>query len=188
MIAESVTEIGYAAFAGCINLKEVELPISLTEVGQDVLRDTEWKQINTIDGFFIMSDILWSYEDEDASVVNIPLGVKLIADGAFYESNCKKVVLPDTVKYIGQSAFAYSENLRSVYLPESIIKMGIGAFYFCTSLEEIVLPDSLMYVPEWTFYGCSSLKKITFSINTKIIGEKAFFNVRSWKISNCQIH
>lgn len=126
IIPDSVTEIGQEAFYGCTNLKDVVLSISLSEVGQDAFSNTEWKQINTIDGLFIMNDILWSYEGENESVVYIPLGIKLIADGAFYRSDCEKIVLSDTVRYIGQTAFANSNHLRSVYLPESIIKMGVG--------------------------------------------------------------
>lgn len=69
--------------------------------------------------------------------VTIADTVTTIKDCAFLGCSFENIVIPNSVIYIGYSAFAYCESLKSVTIPESVNKIEDGAFYRCYSLERI---------------------------------------------------
>ena len=80
------------------------------------------------------------------------------------EKNCFRdndlittVILPDTVKHIGEYAFATCEDLQYVYLPESIETIEMGAFTSCDELCYIRVPDKCRSVGSDAFNGCPRL-------------------------------
>lgn len=64
-----------------------------------------------------------------------------------------EVVIPNTVKEIGESAFKGCSSLAVVTLAASIKKIGAGAFHSCTSLSTVTVPDG---ISEITFEASSS--------------------------------
>lgn len=69
--------------------------------------------------------------------------IESIADQAFMgNTHIEVVLLPDTVKWIGQQAFNNCTSLQDIgHLPSQLYQMGGGAFNNCSSLtNEIVIP------------------------------------------------
>lgn len=87
----------------------------------------------------------------DKESVVIPEGVTNIFDNAFDKCNMKAVVLPNSLKRIGEHAFSSCENLESVS--------------FGTGIEVI---------NEYSFCGCQMLKQINIPCNIKVIENQAF--------------
>ena len=54
-----------------------------------------------------------------------------------------EIVIPDSVKIIGENAFEECNNLLSVTIPESVIEIGDGAFENCNKLVEVYNLSSL---------------------------------------------
>lgn len=84
-----------------------------------------------------------------------------IGENAFdCEENIRTVVIPNTVKYIGMTAFRLS-GLTNVRIPHSVKTIGVGAFMSCTGLTSIIVPDSVEEIGEGAFacgnYGVSSV-------------------------------
>ncbi|MCM1505634.1 MAG: leucine-rich repeat protein [Ruminococcus flavefaciens] len=87
--------------------------------------------------------------DDSATEVIIPsdiegVPVTNIKFNAF--CNCsylESVVIPDSVKVIGERAFFGCTSLTSIEIPDSVTSIEYGAFYNCTSLVSIKIPDSL---------------------------------------------
>lgn len=70
-----------------------------------------------------------------------------IADGAFsYNTILSKIVIPESIKSIGQQAFYNCENLTEIELSEGITELKYNTFYGCKRLENITLPNSLTTV------------------------------------------
>lgn len=65
-------------------------------------------------------------------------------------------------------------NLKSVVLPNTIKRIGNNALKNCQKLESVVIPNSVEYIGSRAFYGCLSLKSITMSSSLKSIGNSAF--------------
>ncbi|MBE5774897.1 MAG: hypothetical protein E7337_13355 [Clostridiales bacterium] len=90
--------------------------------------------------------------------------VTAISAGAF--ANCltlKKVVLPESMRIIGESAFFECLNLKNVDFNHGLEEIYSAAFYKCESLERVWLPDSLTVLGEYAFSECSSVKQVRLS-------------------------
>ena len=73
-------------------------------------------------------------------------GVAIIGDRAFYDAKLRSVTLPNSLRAIGQSAFAGCKNLTDVALPEGLEVIKDTAFRDCESLAELSLPSTLLEV------------------------------------------
>jgi len=71
-------------------------------------------------------------------VLTIPEGETEIARGAYMDhQEIRKVILPETLKWIGDTAFAGCENLCEITIPASVEKIDYQAFKGCENLREI---------------------------------------------------
>ncbi len=113
--------------------------------------------------------IITGYTGTDSTVV-IPSSidgfeVTEIAGGAFRSSTMESVTFPDTLTWIGDSAFAKCDSLTEVRLPatDKFKHMGTYAFENCANLKKIWVPEdfkpSYMVAP---FYQCAQLKEVEF--------------------------
>lgn len=91
-----------------------------------------------------------------------------------YKGVSTDVVIPDSVMYIGKSAFRGGTGLTSVTIPDSVIHIKESAFEGCTSLTSITIPDSVVHIEKSTFEGCTGLKSVTIPQSVKSIGGSAF--------------
>ena len=94
-------------------------------------------------------------------------------------SNIKKIVMPDTVTYIGEYAFGDYHSgvpLEEIVLSKNLKSIGPCAFRGCYDLKSIDIPKSVTEIGHSAFYGCSSLENV--SINSEIdIAEDVFSSV-----------
>ena len=70
---------------------------------------------------------------------------EIICDRAF--SGCYKltsVIIPNSVKNIGEWAFKYCISLSSIDIPNSVKSIGNNAFALCSSLKYISIPESVI--------------------------------------------
>ena len=121
----------------------------------------------------------WSlYDCGCLKSVILPSGVRIIGKGAFDGANCStglhNIIIPDTVKIIGDKVFRCCIYLEDVVLPNSLEIIGNYAFDTCWSLKNIVIPDSVRSIGNGAFYGCHILENITIGSNVENIGENAF--------------
>ena len=78
-------------------------------------------------------------DDSENSVYTVPNGVEVIAPHAFDTAwSLTEIVLPDTVKEIGEYAF-YQSGLKNIKLPDSVKAIKKGTFTYCQSLESFDL-------------------------------------------------
>ena len=94
-------------------------------------------------------------------------------------SHIKKIVMPDTVTYIGEYAFGDYDSgvpLEEIVLSKNLKSIGPCAFRGCYDLKSIDIPKSVTEIGHSAFYGCSSLENV--SINSEIdIAEDVFSSV-----------
>ena len=80
-----------------------------------------------------------------------------------YKLNWTSVVIPSTVKSIGDSAFYGCTGLKNITIPDSVTSIGNGAFSSCIGLTSVTIPDGVKDIGTSTFWGCSNLKDIIFN-------------------------
>ena len=106
-----------------------------------------------------------------------------------YKSDCLKnelniitsIIIPDSMTFIGQSAFKGCKALESINIPDSVIFISMYAFQNCESLKSITIPDSVTKIKWGAFSGCKSLKSIAIPDGVTKIGNFAFWGCESLK-------
>lgn len=144
VVPNSVTSIKYSAFYSCSGLIFVKIPQSVNYVGTwayaycNSLDSVIWEARNcqdlSLSNYNVKEDI---YQEGyigifPSSVTSFDLGneVEYIPANLCYRlCNLSSIDIPQNVKNIGKSAFAYCSGLTSVTIPYSISSIGYEAFY-----------------------------------------------------------
>lgn len=100
--------------------------------------------------------------------------VTAIDNDAFFSRDIDSVVIPDTVKSIGNGAFNHCETLRSITMPDSVTSIGEYAFSWCSALAYADIPDSVVSIGKYAFQHCSALSSLVIPGSVKSIGAWAF--------------
>ena len=78
-------------------------------------------------------------------------------------TNLKKVTIPNSIKFIGNSAFYGCTSLESLVIPESVKTIGDSAFMKCSILKDIQFPagrDSISFGKR-VIRNCDALQTMT---------------------------
>ena len=187
-IPNSVTSIGYYAFWGCTNLRNIKIPNNVESIGDYAF-----------------------YNCTSLTSVTIPNSVTSIGNDAFYGcSSLTSVTIPNSVTSIGNNAFYGCSSLTSVTIPDSVTSIGYSALSSCTSLTSIEvsydnenyssvdgvlfdkdktkliqypagsnrtiysIPNSVISIGSDAFVGCTSLTSVTIPNSVTSIGGSAF--------------
>lgn len=94
----------------------------------------------------------------------------------FKNKSIRSIVIPSSVKTIGEYTFCGNTGLRSVTLNEGLETIGEKAFYGCTSLKEINIPSTTRTIGNSAFESSVLLEKAVIGDNVTEIGESAFDN------------
>ena len=164
----------------------------------------------------LQADGTYFYRQVDtAKEVTVPAEYKGVAitgiaqDGFRGKGMVEKVVLPDTIKTISESAFNGCSSLKKINLEKietigknafkgtaliipnlsSVTSLGVGAFSSCSRLSEVTLPSTLTSVPKMAFKSCSYLSIVNLPDSIIEIEDEAFMNctnLASIDLSNVQ--
>ena len=175
-IPNSVTSIGSSAFYGCSDLTSVTIPNSVTSIGKDAFYGTAWFN-NQPDGVVYIDKWAYTYKGSMPSNTHMELkeGTVGIADDAF--SGCSyltSVVIPNSVKSIGNWAFYACINLTSIEIPNSVTSIGGLAFYNCKGLTSVTIPNSVTSIGDAAFEECYRLTSVKIPNSVTSIGGEAF--------------
>ena len=125
------------------------------------------------DGYTVVSIVDGYYYDAQ----NFPM------EGVFLRNTTiTSVVLPDTIEYIGECAFAECSSLTSITLPESLTSIGIAAFQGCSNLQPSKTDDNgVKYLgseqnPYLVLWDGTGITNSSYTVNPdcKIICPSAF--------------
>lgn len=150
-IPEGITKIGKSCFADILNLEKIVLPESLLIIDSSAFENCK-----------------------DLKEVVFNKNLEIIKDYAFSYTSLENVVLPENLKYIGET-FAYINNLKSVEFLGKDTIIESRAFMGDFKLKNIKLPENLKVIKLNTFFNCASLEEITLK-NVEEIQSHAFFN------------
>ena len=98
-----------------------------------------------------------------------------IPEKQFYEKKTlERVILPNNVKTIGNSAFSGCQQLRPVIFPNTLESIGRYAFYRTYKIGDVVLPEGLTFMDNNAFNE-SRLTSVTFPSTLKTINNSSFY-------------
>ena len=162
-IPDGVTGIGGTAFGmWCYGMTNVTIPASVTDISVpafsecfDLLAinvDAENANYKSENGLLLSKD----GKDLVAGVrgaVAIPDGVTSICAGAFYGRPPAIQTLPDSLTYIGDSAFWGGGWSGDLVIPENVTRIEGTAFMYC-ALRNVTIPRSVTDIGIYAFDGC----------------------------------
>ena len=115
--------------------------------------------------------------------VTIPETVKAIGNYAFAGSKIEKLTLNSGLESILTSAFSGCTNLSSVSFSDSIISICDSSFEECTSLKNLKFGKNLEFISYYAFYNCQNLQSVTIGENVKAICCDSFGNCNALVIN-----
>ena len=76
------------------------------------------------------------------------------------QSKLSRVLLPDSIRVLGDGAFENCDRLYSLTLGRDLTTVGARAFAGCAQLEELKLPDGVTVIGDGAFRDCAALKTL----------------------------
>lgn len=200
VLSDSLETIGVHAFDGCGAITDtVVFPESLVSLGDNAFVGASgpnavavWKARHCMSGARPMSHFTKVIFGENVEYIGsylfcsapldtviLPNGVDTIEHYAFYKCSLKYIELPQSLKYIGYSAFEGAASLTSLTVPENVSNIPSTMCYSCSSLRSVTLPEGIKAIENYAFSNCNSLSNINIPQSTQSIGSEAFDNCRS---------
>ena len=146
-------------FLGCTSIIDVQIPETVTEIGQKAFKDAG-----------SVENVTFAVNTETGKVK----GVEKIGISAFDGcSSLQELVLPETVTEVLQGAFANEGALVKADMSRaaSLKKWEKESFKGDTALAEVVLPTAggITAIPDGAFAGCTSLTGENLKIPKNIV-------------------
>lgn len=165
VLPERLVSIDYCAFAGCVNLRDINITASVTDIDHNAF--VGCSKLADENGFVIFKKVLFDYCG-NSSEVTVPEKVEIIGKSSFRGNKIvEKVIIPETVDIIEEEAFYGCRNLKQIVMPKRMRRIGNGAFGGCTKLERITIPEGIEVLEYNLFDFCHKLVEITLPASLK---------------------
>ena len=151
-LRKNLLTIGDGAFRNCSTLSTISIPTTVTAIGNEAFENCA--SITTITIPTGVTEIKKRAFSNCSSLAKVVMNgeVTIIDESAFFNNAFANITLPETVKFIGASAFKNCANLDKIVLPNAVNTVGNAAFLNCTSLSQASIPDSIQTVGQNVFF------------------------------------
>lgn len=145
-----VTAISESAFSGCSSLTTIDLPKTVTTIGE------------------------YAFDYSGLETISLPQSLTSIGENAFAYSDLTSITIPNSVTSIGESTFYGCENLTSVTFSDKLEVIPAYTFGECKQLLSIDLPDGLKRIEKFAFMNDSHVTYVKLPASIEYIGPAAF--------------
>lgn len=141
----------------------------------------------TIDNITVIPQFAFK-ECTNLKKVTIGGAVQNIMAGAFADSGIEEIVIPDSVKEIGEYWLAeWSDGATFRYFGYSTSSGNV--FLNCQNLKRVVIGNGVENIPAYMFADCTSLEEVTIGENVRFVDNRAFYNCNdTFKVINNSKH
>lgn len=171
VLPDGVSTLGNYAFNKSASLATVSLGNSLTAIGNYAFSDCDKLESVTF-GSALETIGERAFASAKISSLVLPATVRTIGDWAFYNNPLTAITFNDGLQSIGSRAF-YGVSVQTLNIPNSVTELGSYAFSGCKSLETVTIGTGVTKISDYTFNTCSALTQISCPSVTEI-GASAF--------------
>ena len=181
MADSNITNIEFGAFMNAFCILNLTLPKGLLVLGENAFEDAMRK-----DKLLEANNMWYSYgasyyDHRGASLVVIPSSLKIVPQFAFSNASLLyRLQISEGVEEIEFAAFSRTSIIHIV-LPESLREIGNLAFDSAGNevsgyeeYYELIIPKNVWVVGDHAFEAIQNFEKITISESVQIIGDYAF--------------
>eukprot|EP00980_Cylindrotheca_fusiformis_P011615 scaffold2747_cov104-Cylindrotheca_fusiformis.AAC.5 len=175
-LPETLTRIGEGAFERCFNLKLVQF------VSSDASLDTSSSNASLEDETTVFPERAGLQIEKGAfnccnslRKLTVHSVSTRLCEAAF--TNCRGLLsaeLPEGLEVVQPNLFSVCLSLKTVKIPSSVIRIGDSAFSACPSLTSVDLPHGLLTIGNGSFSSCKSIEMLHIPSTVSSIGVKAF--------------
>lgn len=187
-LPETLESIGHNNFSG--NLTHINIPRLINDFPVDNLNECNClvsisvsagnESFKAIDGILYNHDasvVVFCPNSRTESIV-LPNTVKHIGDGCFSEcQRLQKVIIPSSVETIGDSAFSRCK-IEDITIPHSVNKIGNSAFWSC-EIDNLKIPDTVRTIGRGCFEFAKIAKSLKLPNYLSTIPERAFDSLKA---------
>lgn len=153
-IPDGVATIGQEAFSKCFKLKSVNIPSSVTSIAQYAFFDCRTLSSVTVD----QSNPTYDSRNNCNAIIETSTNKLLFASNS-------TTAVPSTVVSIDNLAFYGLYTITSITIPDSVSWIGYSAFMHSTNLQSVTIGSGLTNIYSRAF-DCQKLKEINISAPT----------------------
>lgn len=211
-IGDSVKVIGESAFENCARMTGITVGLSVQTIGDFVfkgctsLKSVYWNARHCQDFVYTEGEVintLFYYYDwkKEVAVVDLRENITTFQFGDEVEYipallcyqlwRVSSVTLPNSLREIGDMAFADCKGFSSIEIPNGVWRIGRYAFEFCQSLTSLTIPNSVTTIETYAFYLCYRISSVRIGFGLTKMGTGVFKGCSglqkvTWLAKNCQ--
>ena len=160
-------------------MQKCKIIILICEKGENIMNLKNLINIST--GCYEFQNGITEIEDnrfcncKDLKKIIVPSSVKKIGNRAFYGcSNLESIEIRGELTELGEDAFSWCQSLNTIKIAGNIEEIKKGTFRYCSNLKNVSIPESVKTIQEDAFFGCSKLSEIDMPEKLEKISKNAF--------------
>ena len=174
----TVTEIGPYAFMKC-PIEEVTIPYSVTKIGNYAFS----ARSSTSDTSNVTALKKVTFEETPDGALPVALNLGSTTYLFYYATELEEVTFPDRLVFKNAAGTAnsttslytfYYSGVKKVTLPDTLDYIPAYFFYYSQDLETVNMPSALKEIGNYAFYHCDAIETIALPGNVTKIGNYAF--------------
>lgn len=205
ILPESVACICGDAFVYCENLKQVNIPKAVNEMGDDPFAGCLEIEIDNHSPHFICENgvlfddkkkfLIHYTASKQISEYTIPETVTWIGKHSFYKCvNLRLVTITKNVKFMGNNAFSDCRNIKLInesdyfhYIDGVLYDKNITTcmhYSMGSGVKVVKLADTVRTIGRNCFWNCDMIEKIIIPASVRQIGYNPFANCKNVVLEN----
>ena len=160
--------IGSYEFRNCTSIESITIPRSIKYIDKNAFEDfTALENVyycGTIEDWCNIK--FYSNTSNPYSNTSNPMEYAehfYILDENNEYKEVTEIIIPNTIKSIGDYQFDGFDNVKIIEIPSSVTSIGNYAFSKCSSLKIIEISSSVRSIGSYAFYECTSFKSVYYN-------------------------
>lgn len=173
ILPNSLTRIGKYAFSGCSGLTDFEIPNGVKEIGEAAFYNCSITSVSIPSSITTIESE--AFRDcprlDSVLITNIEAWCEISFLGGSYTAPFCGTLADRFTNY---HLYLNGEEIKDLVIPNSVKSIGNYAFYGCIGLSSVTIPEGVTTICSGAFFGCRGLINLTIPKTVSSIGSEAF--------------